>query len=528
MSDELRCMVEELAGEIQRRQVSASQAYWLMATTGGAEETAAAAEAEKELRLFLSDRDTFKALQAARSNPTGDPLLDRQVDILYRAYLENQVPPEAIEQMVTMSTELEQIFATFRGEIDGRPVSDGEIREILSNSQDSEERKKAWQASKQIGREVAPRLVALVKIRNEAAHQLGFRNYYEMQLELTETKRSDLFSLMADLKELTDKPFAAMKRELDEEIAAKLGIHPSEMRPWHYADPFFQELPSAGGINLDPIFADKSLEELAIRTYDGVGMDVRPILARSDLYERPGKNQHAFCTDIDREGDVRVLANLKPDAYSMNTLLHELGHGVYSQYLDRNLPWLLREEAHTNSTEGVAMYFERLVRDAHWLHAIAGVPEAEANRLAQALQEEQSRAALIIVRWIMVMVEFESRLYENPEQDLNRVWWNLVRNIQMVIPPEELTGCEWSTKIHLTMAPVYYHNYLIGEVTASHLKAHIARATGTDRVAENPGVGRWLRERFFQPGARYSWNSLLEKATGEPLNPRYFIEDYVR
>lgn len=527
MSDELRSMIAELTAEIQKRQVAASEAYWRMATTGGAEETKAAAAAEKELRLFLSDRNTFKALQAAHSLPTGDSLLDRQVDILYRAYLENQLPPEAIEKMVNMSTELEQIFATFRGEMDGRSVTDGEIREILTNSRDSEERRKAWQASKQIGREVAPRLVALVKVRNEAAQQLGFRNYYEMQLELTETKRCELFSLMADLKELTERPFAAMKRKLDEEIAAKMGIHPSEMRPWHYADPFFQELPSAGGVDLDPIFHGKSLEELAIRTYDGVGMDVRAILARSDLYERPGKNQHAFCTDIDREGDIRILANLKPDAYSMNTLLHELGHGVYSQYVDRNLPWLVREEAHTSSTEAVAMYFERLVRDAHWLHAIAGVPEAEANRLAQALQEEQSRAALIIVRWIMVMVEFESRLYENPEQDLNRVWWNLVRNIQLVSPPENLTGQEWSTKIHLSIAPVYYHNYLIGEVTASHLRSHIARATGSARVAENPSVGEWLRERFFQPGAQYSWNTLLEKATGEPLNPRHFIEEHV-
>lgn len=529
MSEELRSMVQDLSDELQKRTVSASRAYWQMATTGGADETTAAAAAEKELRLFLSDQKTFQALKTARSQSTGDPLLDRQVDLLYRAYLENQLAPEIIEQMVTMSTELEQIFATFRGEMDGRAVTDGEIRTILQTSRKNSEREEAWRASKQIGREVAPRLLELVKVRNEAAQQLGFRNYYEMQLELSEIKRSDLFGLMADIKELTEKPFTDMKRQLDEEIAANLKTHPSELRPWHYADPFFQELPSiGGGIDLDSVFADKSVEDLAVQTYDSIGMDVRPILSKSDLYERPGKNQHAFCTDIDREGDVRVLANLKPDAYSMNTLLHELGHGVYSRYVDPSLPWLLREEAHISSTEGVAMYFERLVRDAHWLNTIAGVPEAEAKRLAQALKEEQARAVLILVRWILVMVEFESRLYEHPDQDLNRLWWNLVRSIQQLNQPENLTGYEWATKIHLTIAPVYYHNYLIGEVTASHLGAHIARATGTTHVAGNPAAGQWLRERFFKPGARCPWNRLLEEATGEPLNPRHFVSEVVR
>ena len=45
------------------------------------------------------------------------------------------------------------------------------------------------------------------------------------------------------------------------------------------------------------------------RTFEGIGFDVEGILARSDLYPRDGKNQHAFCIDVDRGGDVRILAN---------------------------------------------------------------------------------------------------------------------------------------------------------------------------------------------------------------------------
>ena len=59
------------------------------------------------------------------------------------------------------------------------------------------------------------------------------------------------------------------------------------------------------------------------------------MIARSDLYEKKGKSPHAFCTDIDREGDVRVLANIVPNEYWMGTMLHEFGHSVYSS---KNIP----------------------------------------------------------------------------------------------------------------------------------------------------------------------------------------------
>jgi peptidyl-dipeptidase A len=348
-----------------------------------------------------------------------------------------------------------------------------------------------------------------------------------MQLELSEIEPSELWALLDELKELTDAPFAQMKAEIDAEQAKRFGISTTEMRPWHYADPFFQEVPAAGEVDLDPYLAGQSIEDLSVKFFDGVHMDVRDIIARSDLYERAGKNQHAFCTDIDREGDIRVLCNLKPNAWWMATMLHELGHGVYDKYVEQTLPWLLRQMAHINSTEAIAMYFGRLTRQSDWLNRIAGVPKAEADRLGKALAREESHAMLIFVRWVLVMSRFESRLYEDPDQDLNKLWWSLVQTYQFITPPAELTGYEWATKIHIATAPVYYHNYLIGEVTASQLKAHIAKDTGSSLIVGNRGVGDWLKERFFKPGASLKWNDLVIHATGEPLSPRAFVTEFV-
>ena len=70
---------------------------------------------------------------------------------------------------------------------------------------------------------------------------------------------------------------------------------------------------------------------------------VGPPVDLSDLYERAGKDQHAFCLDVDRAGDIRVLANLAPGEEWLDVLLHEVGHAVYDDHVDRALPWVLRE-----------------------------------------------------------------------------------------------------------------------------------------------------------------------------------------
>jgi peptidyl-dipeptidase A len=115
---------------------------------------------------------------------------------------------------------------------------------------------------------------------------------------------------------------------------------------------FFQEPSERENLDVDRYFAGKDLEELTRETYDRLGFEVRDVIARSDLYERAGKDHHAFCLRMGRSYpyDVRVLANVRDDAYWTNTMLHELGDAVYVKYINSALPYLLRTIAHINST----------------------------------------------------------------------------------------------------------------------------------------------------------------------------------
>ncbi len=76
-------------------------------------------------------------------------------------------------------------------------------------------------------------------------------------------------------------------------------------------------------VDLDAYYKKTDVRELTVKFYDGIGLGVEAILDNSDLYEREGKNPHGFCTDIDKEGDIRILCNIKNNEQWMETMLHE-------------------------------------------------------------------------------------------------------------------------------------------------------------------------------------------------------------
>jgi peptidyl-dipeptidase A len=523
--------VEALETELQPLNLASNEAFWQLQTTGDERWEAESVRLDTELRTVLSRPDAYRELLAAAENgETADPLLARQVTLLVNAHRPNQLPKETIERIVTLEKSLETRFNTFRAELDGERVSDNRIREVLERSDDLGLRRRAWEASKQIGAEVADDLLRLVGMRNEAARSLGFPTYYSLMLECDELDENELFELLERVDEGTRPLFERYKARLDELLAARFGIPVAEVGPWHYADPFFQEAPAAE-VDLDAWFEGKDVEELTRRYFESVGFDITDLLARSDLYEREGKSQHAFCVWMNRREDIRVLANVRPTEYWMNTMLHEFGHAVYDQGVDPSLPYFLRDAAHTLTTEASAMLIGRLSRNAEWLVEYAGVPEEEARAAGDALERSRTATLLVAARWELVMCHFEQALYADPSQDLDALWWQLVERFQLLRKPERRAAPDWAAKIHLSAAPVYYHNYLLGEMMASQLQAHLLDEVlggGDDvwqRYVTSPEVGRHLRERLYATGASLDWRRTIEQATGRPLDPGPFVAE---
>ena len=510
-------------------------AYWDAATSGKAEDYERVSELTLKIRQVYSDPEDFVFLKELReSGQAKKPVLARQLDMLYNTYLGNQIEPELLKQLVDLGTEIEKNFSTFRGTIEGEKVTDNEIKEILKTETDSARRKQAWLAGKQVGVAVADDIIRLVKLRNQAAQKLGFDNFHTLSLTTAEQDVKELDRIFDELYKLTNGPFAELKTDLDRILAAKYGVAAAELMPWHYHDPFFQETPMVYDLDLDGYYEDKDVKELATVFFVGIDLPVESILANSDLYEREGKNPHAFCTDIDREGDVRILCNLKNNESWMETILHELGHAVYDKYHDPQVPILLRKPAHIFTTEAMAMFFGRLSRNAAWMQQVLELSDEQRAEIEEVSGKYAKLKQLIFARWAMVMYDFEKQLYANPEQDLNSLWWRTVEKYQSVKKPSGRDEPDWAAKIHFAIAPCYYHNYLLGELLASQLHNHLVHNVlklESDRdvsyVAER-SVGDFLTKEVFEAGAVYHWNDMIERATGEPLKPEYFVNQFVK
>ena len=523
--------IERLVAELEPLHRRHNEVVWLANITGEREHEEESARLEVQIRNLFARPEAYAFLRdQMAAGEVADPLLRRQLELLHNDFRVHQIPPATIERMVAIEKLLESRFNHYRALLDGVPVTDNAIRDVLRDSDDGARRRRAWEASKQVGGEIAGDLLELVRIRNGAAHDLGFPNYYSMMLETDELDEGELFSVLDDLEARTGPLFQAYKAELDARLARRFGVAPEALRPWHYGDPFFQEAPSAD-VQIDPWFEGKPLEGLTERFFAAVGFPIGELLERSDLYEKPGKSQHAFCLSVDRGRDIRVLCNVRSNEYWMGTMLHEFGHAVYDASIDRGLPFLLRVPAHILSTEASAMLFGRLSKNPAWLAAWAGAPREEAERAGAALARAGRAQLLVQTRWNLVMCHMERALYRDPEQDLDALWWDLVERFQWLRRPDGRRAPDWASKIHFSVAPVYYHNYLLGEIMASQLQAHLLNeilgggAGAADRLVSSPRVGAFLTERLYRTGKSMDWRATLERAVGHALSPIAFVDE---
>jgi peptidyl-dipeptidase A len=508
--------------------------YWNASTTGNREDYDLLHQLQFEIRHIYGNPKEYALTKEMRgSGQVEEPILRRQLEKLYFMFQRNQIEPNLLKKIVELDTRIQEKYSRFRGTMEGKEVTNSDIYTILTTEGNTRTRELAWKASKQVGEVIINDFLELIKLRNEAARRLGFDNFHTLSIITGEQRVEELDRLFAELDRLTYKPFVRLKGELDRILADNYGITPEDLMPWHYHDPFFQRTPLVYEQNLDSYYENKDIKELARKYYAGIGLPVDDILAKSDLYDRKDKYPHAFSHDIDRRGDVRILCNLQKTERWMETILHELGHAVYSKYHDQNEPWLLREPAHSFTTEAVAMFFGRLSRNPAWMQKMLGLSKKQRAEIEQVSRKYLLFQQVLFARWAMVMYHFEKQLYADPDQDLNSLWWDLVEKYQLIKRPPGSPDAGWASKLHFTTAPCYYHNYMLGELLASQLHHHIVHKVlglASDRNVSFVGrdaIGDYLRKHVLGPGARYHWNDMIARATGEPLTTKYFVSQFI-
>ncbi len=442
-TDKAKKFVSDYTAKVRPLEIAANRAWWDANISGKDEDFKRKEEAQNKIDAFLSEKSAFAEVKQIKDDGNiDDAITKRAIDVIYLGYLEKQLASDLLKKMTALGNAVEKKFSTFRANVDGMEMTDAQVRKVLKTSTDSKKRQQVYEASKEVGQLLAPELLELVKLRNQAAVKLGFANFHALQLFLNEQNGADLIKLFDELDQLTREPFKKAKAEIDVELAKACKVKVDELMPWHYHDPFFQEVPGVFKANLDKIYENADLVELCRTFYRGIDLPIDRVIERSnnDFAPRSGKNPHAFCTDLTRDGDdVRVLANVVNNEYWMSTLLHEFGHSVYSSInIPAQLPYVLRCEAHILTTEGVAMMFEKLSKRRGWLEKMK-VAVSDAKAFDETASKMSRYQLLIFSRWCQVMLRFEKGMYEDPTQDLNKLWWDMVEKYQFLRRPPGAT-----------------------------------------------------------------------------------------
>lgn len=531
---------------------AADEADWAAATDVSEAHTTAKVARNLELNRYVGAPeviDTVRRLLAQK-----DALDDLTARQLEKIRLHAAEAPGTVPEVVKARAEAEakqtaaQDAFSFRirrgsGET---PASANDIDRILVESRDLDERRAAWEASKEIGRPLREGLLRLRELRNKVARAMGFDNFFALQVADYGMTVPEMLSLcdrlIAEMRPLHRQLHAWARHALAKRYGAEV---PRDGRiPAHWlSNRWGQDWPGlVEGIDMDEPFKGKPREfitEQAERFYVSLGFPRLPqsFWQKSDLYPADPKsgrkkNSHASAWHIDLRDDVRSLMSIEANSRWFGTAHHELGHiYYYISYSTPAVPYLLREGANRAFHEAIGDLIGLASGQRPYLKQVGLLsPGAEkADAVTFLLDSALDGSSVIFLPWSAgVMTRFEHDFYAGKIADgsLNAAWWELVGRYQGIAPPGQRpeTLCDAATKTHINDDAAQYYDYAIATAIKYQLHDHIAR----EILKQDPRdcnyfgdkrVGDFLRG-ILSLGATRDWNAVLREATGEGLSAR--------
>jgi len=262
---------------------------------------------------------------------------------------------------------------------------------------------------------------------------------------------------------------------------------------------------------------------------------------------RLDESPHPFCSGMG-PGDCRLTTRYDerhfPGAFF--GVLHEAGHGIYEQGLDRSaFGTPIGEAASLGVHESQSRMWENFVgrSRAFWTHFYPQAQAAFPTALADVGPDDFYRAindvrpSFIRVEadeitynlHIMIRFELEQRLIAGDlaPADVPDAWNAAYSQSLNITPPNDAEGClqdvHWSAGLQ-----GYFPTYALGNMYAAQLFEAARRALGDLDVLFAKGefapLKEWLNKNVHRLGRQYPPARLVERVTGAQFSHRPLVE----
>lgn len=262
---------------------------------------------------------------------------------------------------------------------------------------------------------------------------------------------------------------------------------------------------------------------------------------------RQDLSEHPFTTSFNRN-DVRITTRIDEGNLANMTwsCIHETGHALYEQGLPEEFYGLpLGEYASLSIHESQSRLWENNVGRSRvfWQHHLSLLqqyfPDTLKNTTVEQFYRGINKVQPSLIRTeadeltyhfhVLIRYELEKGLLEGSVgvHDIPAFWAESYTKYLSVSPSDDKTGClqdvHWS---HGSFG--YFPTYSLGSFYAAQFFAASGQGNpGRELDQGNTGpLLSWLRSHVHVHGRRFRGEELCQKATGEALNIRYFM-DYV-
>jgi peptidyl-dipeptidase A len=536
--------------------IKAGRADWVKSTFITDDTESLAAEANDNLIAATTEL----AEQARRyENVDLSPESKRKLKLL-KLSLTLPAPKDPKER-----TELTKIAASMEGEYGkGKYCPDGEngkclslpdLEQIMGNSRDPEELKKAWVGWHQISIPMRKEYIRFVELSNKGASEMGFkdtgamwRSKYDME---PDAFAAEMERLWQQVKPLYDSLYTYTRRKLSEKygptvvpldkpIPAHL-LGNMWAQGWSNIYPLLAPAEADRGYDLTQILKARNTDAKQVVRYGegfftSVGFDpLPPSFWERSMLVKPADREvvcHASAWDIDYEKDVRLKMCISVNEEDFSVVHHELGHNYY-QMAYSTKPFLFRESANDAFHEAIGDTIALSVTPPYLkqLGLIDKVPDQRAD-IGFLLNRALDKVAFLPFGYLVDQWRWKVFSGEVKPEEYNKAWWDLREKYQGIVAPVPRSEQDFDpgAKYHVP-ANTPYARYFLAAILQFQFHRALCREAGFNgplyqcSIYGNKEAGEKLKAMLAM-GASEPWPAALKAMTGEDKMDATAIIDY--